>query len=109
MGSASHFYPNLKKRVAQKLRRIILLHIGLVCVRLHFPKIINICMCMIFGPSGNVHGPNQFFYIGPTKLPNIMQEKAKSFSKQHYFLAVSESQKSKMKKTRAEKSLRPVL
>ena len=49
------FVVNVEKRVAQKLRRIILLHSRLVSFRSHFPKVRKVIIFMIFGPSGNVH------------------------------------------------------
>ena len=38
LGSGGIFFVNCKKGVAQELRRIILLHFGLVTFRLHFGK-----------------------------------------------------------------------
>ena len=58
----SMFTLNFNKRVAQKLRRIIPLHSGLVTVRFRFPKTRKVFIFMNFGPSGRVHGSqNQLF------------------------------------------------
>ena len=60
----SIFTLTLKSWKDQKLRRIILFHIGLVTFNYHFPKIENVFIFMIVGPSGHVHyRQNQFFLI----------------------------------------------
>ena len=46
---------NFNKRVAQKLRRIILLHLGLVTSRFHSGKTRTVIIFMIFGASEHVH------------------------------------------------------
>ena len=63
----SHCYCKSKKRVARKLRRIILLHFGLVTFRFHFGKTRKVSMFMIFGSNGHVHdSQNQLFLIWET-------------------------------------------
>ena len=53
---------NLKKRLAQKVRRIILLHLGRVTFRIHFGKARKVITFMLFGLGGRVHdSPNQYY------------------------------------------------
>ena len=42
---------------ARNLRRIILLHFGLVTFRFDFPKLEKVVVFMFFGPSGHDHEP----------------------------------------------------
>ena len=51
------FYCKFENRVVQKFGRIILFLFGLITCRVHFSKNRKASMCMIFGPSGIVHGP----------------------------------------------------
>ena len=55
LGSGGSWEPffniNSNKRIAQKLRRIILLHFGLMTFHFHFPKNQKVLKFMIFGPS----------------------------------------------------------
>ena len=52
---------NFKKRLARKLRIIILLQFVLVFVRIHFSKTRKLSLLMIFAPSGRDHNSqNQF-------------------------------------------------
>ena len=44
-----------KSKAAQKLHRITLLNLRLATFDFHFQKIKNVCIFMIFEPSGNVH------------------------------------------------------
>ena len=53
---------NCHERVAQKLRRIIQLHIGLETFTFHFPKNQKNIISMIFGTSGHIdESQNQLF------------------------------------------------
>ena len=57
------FIVNFKKRVAEKLRRIILLHLGLITCRFHFGKNRTPLIFMVLEPSGCVHDlQNQLFF-----------------------------------------------
>ena len=52
---------NIIKRIAGKLRRIILLHFGLVTCRFHYWETLKPFMFMDFGPSGRDHdSQNQY-------------------------------------------------
>ena len=51
------FYPQFYQSVAQKLRRIILLHGELVTFHFHLSKNPKVFISMTFGPSGHVHDP----------------------------------------------------
>ena len=51
-GVGAIFVVNFENPVAQKLRIIILLHLGLVIFNLHFPQIKKVVVIMIFGPRG---------------------------------------------------------
>ena len=63
-GLPVHFYAlKFANRGAQKLRRIILLHFGLITFNCHFPKIQTFLICMLFGPSANVHDPKNPFCL----------------------------------------------
>ena len=71
---------NFDKRVAQKLRRIILLHIGLVILNVHFPKVRKVIIFMMFGPNGHVHDShNHFSNFGYTKSLKIIEEEYQTF------------------------------
>ena len=61
------FIVNVVKSVAPKLRIIILLHLGLVAFRFHFPKTRKILIFMIFGLGGRVHRPQNQLFLGPPK------------------------------------------
>ena len=54
-GGRGIFILHIKKRIAPKLCRIILLHFGLVTFRIHFRKTRKTYMFMVFGPSGRDH------------------------------------------------------
>ena len=49
------FIVKAHKRMARKLRVIILLHLGLVSFRFHFGRTLKVFIFMIFGPSGRGH------------------------------------------------------
>ena len=51
------------KRIAQKLRIIILLHFGLVTFRFHFGETRKVIISMIFGTSGRDHGPQTQLFL----------------------------------------------
>ena len=56
------FTVNFDKRVAQKLRRIILLRFGLISFRFHFGNTRKSCIFFVFGLSGRDHdSQNQLF------------------------------------------------
>ena len=87
-----------KKRVARKLRRIILLHFGLVTFNIHFPKIRKVLMFMIFGPSERDHDfPNARKY--EIMFNTCFFEMSEPWTSNFDFL----------EKARAEQSWRPVL
>ena len=72
------FTLNLKFWIAQELRRNIEHPRELVIFSIHFPKIPKICLFLIFGPSWNVHDPqNQLFLsLDP---PNYLKKYKKQY------------------------------
>ena len=62
-GSGAIFIVNLKVWIAQKLRRIILLHFGLVAFRFHIPRNRQVVMLLIFGPSGCAHDSQKQLFL----------------------------------------------
>ena len=63
--------------MAQELRRIILLHFGLVTFQFHFGKTRTVFIFMFSGPSGRDHGPqNQLFLTLET--PNYSKKYEKN-------------------------------
>ena len=67
-------------RIAEKLRRIILLHFGLVIFRFQYGRSRRVFIFMILGPGGRDHGPpwppeTIILDFVPTKLLQIIQEK----------------------------------
>ena len=71
------FTSNVNLWIAQKLRIISLLHIGLVTCGMHFPKIQKVFSFLNSGPSGHDHGPPKqlFLILAP---PNYSKEFRKS-------------------------------
>ena len=53
----------IAQRIGQTLRRIILLHLGLVTFRIHFRKIRKPFIFMVFGPSGRDHDSQNQLYL----------------------------------------------
>ena len=78
---------DFKKRVARKIRRIILLHLGLVTFQFHFPKIRVVFIFMIFGSGGRVHGPQKTIMLdlGDTKVLRKGHGKYQIMWEQPYF------------------------
>ena len=63
-GSGAIVIGSFIKRLAQKLRRIILLHFGLVTFRTHLKRTRKTYIFMILGLSGRDHDvPNQLYSI----------------------------------------------
>ena len=62
-GLGGKFLVSSNTRMARKLRRIILLHFGLVTFNFHFPKFPHIFIFMVFGLSGHDHGPQKTLYL----------------------------------------------
>ena len=61
----SIFVLNIKLWQGQRLRRIILLHIGLLTFTFHFPQISNVVILMTFRTSGNFNDPrNHYSWLG---------------------------------------------
>ena len=54
-GELTQKYGEFRKRLARKLRRIMLLHFGLVTFRFHFGETRKPIISMVFGPSGRDH------------------------------------------------------
>ena len=54
---------NFNKRLAQKLRRIILLHFGHATFRMHFRKTRKPFICIVFGPGGRDRGPQHQLFL----------------------------------------------
>ena len=81
--SGIHFIVNVKTRMAQKLRRIILLHLGLLTFRSHFPRIHKIIIFVIFGLGRCVHGiHNQsFLTLEKPRWSNKYRDTVISFQK----------------------------
>ena len=81
------FSCNYYKRLAQELRRIILLHFGLVSFRIHSGKTLKPFIFMILGPRGLDHDPqNQVFLILETpRYGNESQENPKSFKNMFFW------------------------
>ena len=57
------FIVSIIKRLAQKLRRIILPHFGLVTFGIHFRETRKPIIVMIFGPTGRDHDPQNQYYL----------------------------------------------
>ena len=74
-------FVNIMKRIAQKLRKTILLHFGLVTFRFHYWKTRKVIICMVSGPGGRDHdSPNQLFLIVEApRLFKRIQEKQITF------------------------------
>ena len=51
------------KRLAQKLRRFILLHFGVVTCRCHFEKTQKVIIFMFFGLGGRVHDSQNQYHL----------------------------------------------
>ena len=71
----------VKKRVGQKLRRIILLYFGQASLSLHFPETQHVLIFMIFGFSGNVHDPHNhlFLILDQQNCPKVPRKPQVSF------------------------------
>ena len=55
---------NCIKRLAEKLRRIILVHFGLITFGINFRKTRKLIIVMVFGPGGRDHDfQNQLYLI----------------------------------------------
>ena len=107
-GAGVAFYCKFwKKKVAQKPRRSILLHFGLITFHFHFPKIRKVVIFTIFGPGGRDHdSQNQLcLTLDP---PNYFEKYKKTYQlifQKHVFGEIASSWKLKiskeMDKTRA--------
>ena len=63
-GRRGFFTVNIKKRLARKLRIMILLHLELVTFRFHFGRSRQIIIAMFFRPSGRDHdAQHQLFFF----------------------------------------------
>ena len=103
---AEFFISNPNKRVARKLRRIIVLHIALVIFNFHIPKIQKVIICMIFGTSGQVHDPQSQLFL-TLKTPNSFTKYKKI--QNHFRTNNTLGNIIFLRKTRAGKSLMSVL
>ena len=57
------FMVNILKRIAGKLRRIILLHLGLITFRFHDWKTLKPLFVMVLGPGGRDHDSQNQYYL----------------------------------------------
>ena len=58
------FIVTFKKRMSRQLRRMTLIHLGLLTFRFHFGKTRQVIFFMIFGPGGRDHdSQNQLLWI----------------------------------------------
>ena len=99
----------IMKRIARKLRRIILLHFGLVAFRIHFWEIRQRFILMVFGPSGRGgDSQNQYHLSLETRILQIIQEQSQIISRSNICLEISLFWKSSIlkiwEKTGADKS-----
>ena len=84
---------NNKKRVAQQIHRIILLHSGLVTSRFYSPKTkTDLVFIIVFGPGGRVHGPqNQLFVtLDPPKYFRQYERKYQHIFETYYLWKLSD-------------------
>ena len=85
-GLGSQFYCIFEVWIAQKLRIIILLHLGLVNFGLHSGKTWQPIMFMVFGPSGCDHDSQKPISIifGDTKILQTIQEQSQTILEKYY-------------------------
>ena len=112
LGLGAHFYPKFKTlNSPKKLRRIILLHIGVVTFRFHFPKIREVLIFMIFGPGGRVDESQQqllllllllLVTLDTPELHKTNKENTNAFQEHISFANINIMEIGKIEKTRAE-------
>ena len=81
-GLGTIFIVNSKKRVTRKLRRITLLHFGLVTFNFHFPKFPQSIIFMFFGASGSDQDSQKPFFL-TLATPNYSRNKPESLNKKY--------------------------
>ena len=73
------------KRIAQKLRRIVLLYFGLVAFRFHFGRTRNPLIFIVFGPIGRDQvSQSQYFLSRHQDTPNTTRKRPEPIQTHHF-------------------------
>ena len=80
------FIINITKRIAIKLRRIILFHFGLVTLRIHFRKARKLMILMFFGFGGRVHDSQNKLFLSLETTRDFKKSKKSEISFNDYNL-----------------------
>ena len=86
-GSGAIFIVNIIQRLARKLRRIILLHLGITTFRFHYGRTLKLLIFMILGFSGVSMTPKPiiFHLWRPQDTPNNSRKSPSHFQKYSFW------------------------